>query len=70
MTFWQWINRQKRRDDAVGDIARDIIGDPEWPRRAWKLTTLMEYLASAAASPNAVRAFAQAWGEWWRGATR
>jgi uncharacterized protein YozE (UPF0346 family) len=67
VTFWQWINQQKERDDAVGDIARDIIADPTWPRRSWKLTTLMYYLESYAASPNAVRAFAQAWGEWHKG---
>jgi uncharacterized protein YozE (UPF0346 family) len=65
-TFWQWIRKQRKRDDAVGDIARDILADPTWPRRAWKLTTLMEYLESYAASPAAVRAFALAYGEWMR----
>jgi hypothetical protein len=26
-TFWQWLKRQKRRADPVGDIARDAIAD-------------------------------------------
>jgi len=46
MTFFEWLKDQVKRDDLVGDIARDIIDDArinnldyqsveEWKRRVW-----------------------------------
>ncbi len=33
MTFVEWLARQTRRRDAVGDLARDARRDPTWPSR-------------------------------------
>jgi hypothetical protein len=32
MTFFQWCKTQKKRDDAIGDLARDILQDRDHPR--------------------------------------
>jgi len=46
MTFFEWLKTQVKRDDPIGDIARDIIDDAkidnldyqsadEWKSRVW-----------------------------------
>ena len=46
MTFFAWLKNQVKRDDLIGDIARDIIDDArinsldyqtveEWKKRVW-----------------------------------
>ena len=34
MTFEKWLKRQRRRDDPVGDLARDLISDIGKNRRS------------------------------------
>lgn len=46
MTFFAWLKNQVKRDDLIGDIARDIIDDArinsldyqtveEWKKHVW-----------------------------------
>ena len=30
-TFTQWLKQQRRRDDPIGDLARDVCADPDFP---------------------------------------
>ena len=32
MTFYDWLQRQRRREDLVGDLARDSAADPSFPK--------------------------------------
>ena len=32
MNFYFWLISQKKRTDAVGDLAREVIVDKDWPR--------------------------------------
>lgn len=62
MTFWQWLKKQKRRDDPVGDLARDAIADKVRQRSSlqwWK-----RHLQSTGACPGAWRALDSAWREY------
>lgn len=50
MTFFEWMKEQIKRDDIVGDLARDMVDDArfnsldiqtveEWKKRIWRETT-------------------------------
>jgi uncharacterized protein YozE (UPF0346 family) len=63
-TFIEWLVRQAYRDDPVGDIARDMLDDPQWPRHGRILADFSVYLGSVGASELALQALQQAWDEW------
>jgi hypothetical protein len=65
--FKTWLNKQHRRDDAVGDLARDARVDRTWPRGRQSLKSLEQYLWGRGACPNAVRTLHSAWAEHSRG---
>lgn len=62
--FKAWLKAQTQRNDPVGDIARDAAADPRWPRGNARLSTLIEHLEFNGASPAAVEALRDAYGEW------
>ena len=65
-TFLVWLAKQARRDDPVGDCARDMLDDPDWPPSAIDFETARAYLSSVHASPIAIAALREAWTEWMR----
>jgi hypothetical protein len=64
--FLVWLALQARRDDPVGDCARDMLDDPDWPPTATTFETARAYLESVNASPIAIDALSEAWNEWER----
>ena len=32
INFYQWLNRYKDNDTALGDLAKDLLNDPDLPR--------------------------------------
>jgi len=65
-TFLVWLALQARRDDPVGDSARDMLDDPDWPQTATTFDSASAYLRSVNASPKAIEALREAWNEWER----
>ena len=63
-SFWQWLRHQHRRNDRVGDLARDARADENWPRRARRLETLDLYLHSVNACDGAHGSLLVAHEEW------
>jgi len=60
--FARWLRRQTERTDAVGDLARDVTGDPSaLPFR--DLRALLAYLRAKHASPETIGAANRAWRE-------
>ncbi len=55
-TFLVWLAQQWRRDDAVGDCARDMLDDPDCPPTATTFETARAYLASVHASGRSIQA--------------
>ena len=43
-TFLVWLAQQARRDDPVGDCARDMLDDPDWPPSATTFETARTYV--------------------------
>ena len=62
-SFAAWLRNQRRRDDPVGDLARDAAADRHWPKAAKSLPRLLDYLAGRWACPGAVEACRRAWAE-------
>nr|WP_315223967.1 YozE family protein [uncultured Albidiferax sp.] len=61
--FHLWLERQAKRKDLVGDLARDVRGDREFPISEGTRDGIQTYLTYAGASTPAVKAFKQAWTE-------
>lgn len=61
--FQSWLATQGDRDDPVGDLARDVRADPDWPGFD-DLPVLRGYLRNGGAAPEALDALARAFGEW------
>jgi len=68
MTFTRWLltRKQQERDDRVGDLARDVAMDREWPSvRGAGRGIYREYLERASGGWNAVlESFDLAYAEW------
>ena len=59
-----WLLSQHRRDDVVGDLARDVRQDPSFPKGTVGNLTLRLYLRDHGACYGAVSALSTAWKEW------
>jgi hypothetical protein len=66
MRFSQWLRKQHKRDDAIGDLARDMKQDREWPRiRKETLDRYESYLKyERYAYEKAIITLRAAWQEW------
>jgi len=62
-SFTGWLKRQHRRNDPIGDLARDVLRDPNWPRGR-TLKPFLEYLTRQGASERARAALEKAWREY------
>jgi hypothetical protein len=65
MEFVEWLARQARRRDAIGDLARDTRRDGDWPPPGKiSRSKLRAYLEARGAIPEALDALDAAWDEW------
>jgi uncharacterized protein YozE (UPF0346 family) len=44
MSFYSWMKAQTKRDDSIGDIARDVTEDECFPRRTGELAALRNHV--------------------------
>lgn len=69
LSFWEWLKGQKKRDDRVGDVAKDLLMDlvnhtDTWPEKKTP-EAIRKYLkCEALASDRCVAAFEAAVEEW------
>ncbi len=63
MTFKAWLMLQMKRDDPVGDLARDILKDPTWPRTQ-DTVKLRQYMVKRGSVENALLALDRAYSEY------
>ena len=67
-TFYQWIRKQKNRNDEVGDMAKDILFDINFPKYVKTSHKKIEdYLKSNNASDHCIDSFKIAWNEYRKG---
>jgi hypothetical protein len=58
--FMPWLRTQVKADNAIGDLARDVVRDPDWPSRG-SLETQRAYLEERDANPRAIDTLERAW---------
>ncbi|GAA1539185.1 hypothetical protein GCM10009730_55450 [Streptomyces albidochromogenes] len=59
-TFTSWLKTQSKDRTAIGDLARDVSADPDWPSGK-ALKDQRDYLESRGAIPAAVETLERAW---------
>jgi hypothetical protein len=65
LSFTRWIKKQADRNDATGDIARDVKYDTCWPGSATTKRAFLNHLRyEHQACEAAIRAFENAYREW------
>ena len=63
-TFYLWMLTQLDRPDRVGDFARDLNNEAEFPRDCTHFEEIKDYLDSVGASDAAIESFKQGWLEY------
>ncbi|KOG51093.1 hypothetical protein ADK75_17060 [Streptomyces virginiae] len=58
--FTSWLKTHAKDQNAIGDLARDVAADPDWPSRR-QLSGQREYLEERGAIPAAVETLELAW---------
>jgi uncharacterized protein YozE (UPF0346 family) len=58
--FFRWLLRQSKREDQVGDLARDVERDRSFPRTTSSLEKVRAHLLYQHAAPQAILAFDEA----------
>ncbi|MEU9710772.1 YozE family protein [Streptomyces sp. NPDC047967] len=59
-SFAAWLRTHKKDQTAIGDLAREVAADPDWPSRR-QLSGQREYLEERGAIPAAVETLERAW---------
>lgn len=67
-SFEEWLEARLDDDDAIGDLARDALADPDWPRGAGELNAFVARLLAAKAPPESIAALVKAWESYTRDA--
>ncbi len=62
--FYDWLVKQAKRNDPIGDLAGDVRGDSSFPRGITSLVRLRQYLKSKGATKPAIDALDEAHREW------
>ena len=61
--FYGWcVQRYRRKDTPLGDLARDMEMDPKFPENATTKEEILDYLKGRYACAGAVKALVKAWG--------
>ena len=60
MTFTKWLKKHKDDNTPLGDLARDVSEDKDFPKTK-SSNKILEYLESKGACDGAISAFKDAW---------
>ena len=66
MTFREFLKRQRKRQDRIGDFARDALADEDAPKRGGNRERWSHYLINhiGCVPPKVKDAFQAAWAEY------
>ena len=64
--FHRWIETQVGRSDSVGDLAKDIMRDANFPTRIQTFQEMIDYLGSVAMWDGPIKAAKKAWRDFLR----
>jgi 5-methylcytosine-specific restriction endonuclease McrA len=61
--FYRWLKRQRKREDPIGDLARDVARDKAFPIQSEVLDSMQAHLLHNRACAEALQALEEAWTE-------
>lgn len=61
LSFRAWLKQHRKANTPIGDLARDTLADPCWPRGRGTLNTYRNHLYDHGAVTGAIEALEQAW---------
>jgi predicted GIY-YIG superfamily endonuclease len=59
--FTKWLSKYYDEDTPIGDLARDALDDPRWPRQAKNPSYFLSFLFNVQACDAAKMVFREAW---------
>jgi uncharacterized protein YozE (UPF0346 family) len=62
--FSTWLAGMQNRNSPVGDLARDMLSDNDWPKDGTDKMTFKRYLENQHACDGARNALETAWGSY------
>ncbi|MFD6027003.1 YozE family protein [Streptomyces griseoluteus] len=62
-TFTAWLMTHADQRTAIGDLARDVSSDPDWPSRKGR-QGLLDYLEERGAIDAAIETLERAWSQY------
>lgn len=62
-TFYEWLRRQRNREDVVGDFARDVFWDSQAPRTSNNYSEWHRFI-EIRRLPRLYNGFEAAWNEY------
>ena len=63
MSFTRWLKQFEDEDNAIGDLAREVAADCDWPADQ-DLLGLVAHLEGIGACDDAIRALVKAHARW------
>jgi uncharacterized protein YozE (UPF0346 family) len=60
-SFTDWLQARREEDTRVGDLARDMLQDRQWPKQANTHKTFKRHLEEKCACDGALDALNEAW---------
>lgn len=60
-SFYAWLTRQVDRDEPIGDLARDVVDDRDFPRGLHTLPELLDHLRFKRADTCVQEVAEEAW---------
>lgn len=60
-TFYGWLQKNTRRNDPIGDLAKDVRRDTDFPRDSTDVEWMHYHLSAKMACPEAHAALDDAW---------
>ena len=70
MQFNEWLTQQNQRNDAVGQLTRQLVHDSTSPLWSNKPRIYHQYFEKRQTNPVIVAAFECAWSEWQKATTK
>lgn len=64
MNFTKWLRDQSSREDAIGDLARDVKKDDMWPNDAKSFSVVYGYLMRKGVHVDVLATLQKAWREY------
>lgn len=63
-SFHSWLKKRHEQDNAIGDLARDVMQDPNFPKRTKNGEKVVDYIKSCGGCILAIRTVEDAWNKY------